>query len=233
MKEYLIRRSKEATGWDKSWDEATYNSIDWRHHGEVFKKLSNERRIQISKYINDLLPTKQRLATFDNRVDGRCFTCNELWEDTTHVLTCTCDARCEARKAARTIFQQKLTRMHTPDILTNTICNSMDNWLARRPVLPPAWTGPGRNLSSDKFAAPKLRLGGINSSVDVSLRHGANQLARITRSDSLVNHSHRTSGCEQSSRKFGCSRFPYGRNATRNYTALMAPTQWNSGGKTQ
>jgi hypothetical protein len=58
------------------------------------------------------------------------------------MLTCTCDARCEARKAARTIFQQKLTRMHTPNILTRTICNSMDNWLARRPVLPPAWNGP-------------------------------------------------------------------------------------------
>jgi hypothetical protein len=70
MKEYLIRRSQEATGRDKSWDKATYNSIDWRHHGEVFKKLSNGRRIQISKYINDLLPTKRRLATFDNTVDG-------------------------------------------------------------------------------------------------------------------------------------------------------------------
>jgi hypothetical protein len=102
MKEYLIRRSNEATGHDKSWDEATYNSIDWRHHhGKVvFKKLSNGRRIQISKYINDLLPTKRRLATFDNRVvDGRCFACNQLWEDTTHMLTCTCDVpACEARK---------------------------------------------------------------------------------------------------------------------------------------
>jgi hypothetical protein len=33
--EYLIRCSKEATGRDKSWDEAIYESIDWRHHGEV------------------------------------------------------------------------------------------------------------------------------------------------------------------------------------------------------
>jgi hypothetical protein len=42
MKEYLIRRSKKATGRDKSWDEATYDSIiDWRHYGEVFKKLSH------------------------------------------------------------------------------------------------------------------------------------------------------------------------------------------------
>jgi hypothetical protein len=67
MDEYLIRCSKEATGRDKPWeDNTTYASIDWRHYGESLKKLSNGRRIQISKYTNDLLPTKQRLATFDN-----------------------------------------------------------------------------------------------------------------------------------------------------------------------
>jgi hypothetical protein len=43
LKEYLIRRSKEATGCDKSWDEATYESIDWRCYGEVFKKLSHRQ----------------------------------------------------------------------------------------------------------------------------------------------------------------------------------------------
>jgi hypothetical protein len=41
MKEYLIRCSKKATGREKSWDEATYDSIDWRHYGEVFKKPLN------------------------------------------------------------------------------------------------------------------------------------------------------------------------------------------------
>jgi hypothetical protein len=29
--------------------------------------------------------------------------------------------------------------MHTPDILTHLLCNSMDSWLARRPVIEPAW----------------------------------------------------------------------------------------------
>jgi hypothetical protein len=65
-----IQRSQEATGRNKPWDEATYESIDWRHHGEAFKKLSVGRRIQISKYSNDLLPTHQRLQTIDNTVDG-------------------------------------------------------------------------------------------------------------------------------------------------------------------
>jgi hypothetical protein len=41
MKEYLIRRSHEATGCEKSWDNTTYESIDWRHYGESFKKLSH------------------------------------------------------------------------------------------------------------------------------------------------------------------------------------------------
>jgi hypothetical protein len=129
MKEYLIRRSKEATGREKSWDNTTYESIDWRHYGESFKKL---------------FPTKRCLSTFDNRVDGRCFACKQLWEDTTHMLTCTCDARCTARNAARVAFQQKLTRMHTPaDILTHLLCNSMDSWwLTRRPIVIPARNSP-------------------------------------------------------------------------------------------
>ena len=142
MKEYLIKRSKTATGRDKLWDDETYESIDWKHFGESFKKLSNGKRIQISKYTNDLLPTKRRLQTFDNRVDGRCFACGYLWEDTTHMLTCSCEVRNTARIEARKTFQQKLTKMHTPDVLSNTLCKSMDNWIARRPVLPPAWNGP-------------------------------------------------------------------------------------------
>jgi hypothetical protein len=59
------------------------------------------------------------------------------------MLACTCDARCDARNTARLIFQQKITHMHTPDILTHLICNSMDSWLARRPVITPVpWNGP-------------------------------------------------------------------------------------------
>jgi hypothetical protein len=52
---------------------------------------------------------------------------------------------CDTRTGAGAIFhQQKLTRMHTPaDILNHHIYkNSMDSWLARRPVIAPAWNGP-------------------------------------------------------------------------------------------
>jgi hypothetical protein len=83
-----------------------------------------------------------------------------------------------------------------------------------------------KNLSNEFAASRYLR----------SLRrHGANQLASTTRSDSLVvNRSHRISGCEQSLlRNSGSSRLPYGNKGTRNYMAPMAQSQWDSRGKTQ
>jgi hypothetical protein len=36
--------------------------------------------------------------------------------------------------------------MHTPNILTALIYNSMDSWLARRPVIAPAWNGPEEHI---------------------------------------------------------------------------------------
>jgi hypothetical protein len=50
MQQYHIRRSHTATGRKKSWDKDTYETIDWKHFGESFKKLSLGQRIQISKY---------------------------------------------------------------------------------------------------------------------------------------------------------------------------------------
>jgi hypothetical protein len=62
-------------------------------------------------------------------VDGRCFACKQLWEDTT--------------KPVWLSSKMQLTRMHTPDILTHLLCNSMDSWLAQRPmVVIPARNGP-------------------------------------------------------------------------------------------
>jgi hypothetical protein len=49
MKEYLIRHSTEATGRDKSWDEATYKSIDWRQ-STMAKYSKNYRTGDASRF---------------------------------------------------------------------------------------------------------------------------------------------------------------------------------------
>jgi hypothetical protein len=85
-----------------------------------------------STQTNDLLPTNHHLLKMlDNTKVGQCFTCNQLWGDTTHVLTCSCNPRQSARHEAQAQFKQKLSRLHTLNIMTNLICNStMDSWLS-------------------------------------------------------------------------------------------------------
>ena len=87
--------------------------------------------------MHDLLPTAKHLQTFDNKHDGRCFECHQLWEDTNHVLNCPSDAREQARTQAFTILRQHFQKQHTPNMLTDLICDSMNNWIQRQRIVPP------------------------------------------------------------------------------------------------
>jgi hypothetical protein len=142
MKEYLIDRSRTATGRDHPWNTDTLDSIAWKHLGHALRSLTTGQRLQTSKFMNDLLPTRRRLQKLDNKTDGRCFACNLLWEDTNHVLCCHCEPRSLARTAAMVTFKQHLLQQHTPDVMATLICNSMDSWLNRTRVAPPTWEPP-------------------------------------------------------------------------------------------
>jgi hypothetical protein len=165
MREYLIKRSQTATGRDSQWNDSTFDSIAWQPLGEAFTKLSIGQRTQLSKYMNDLLPTLRRQQTFDNTVDGRCFDCGLLWEDTNHVLRCHSDSRDTARATALRTFRAHLQRQHTPDIMATLLCNSMARWLQRECISPQI--GPCRMNPSCTNCRPPLNnsaeLGGINS----------------------------------------------------------------------
>ena len=86
--------------------------------------------------MNDLLPTRCQLQKLDNKMDGRCFACNLLWEDTNHVPCCRSDPRCDARTQAMMTFKQHLIKQHTPDVMMTLLCNSMDSWLNQTQVAP-------------------------------------------------------------------------------------------------
>jgi hypothetical protein len=153
LKNYLIRRSNEATNRDAKWDNEIYESIAWKPIGETFKKLSTGQRVQISKYLHDLLPTLHRQQTMDNRINGRCFDCGFLREDTNHVLQCKSDDRDTARTEALTTFRQHLQTQKTPDIMATLICNSIKSWLDRTIILPPTRTTPEEQIMTDLHRA--------------------------------------------------------------------------------
>jgi hypothetical protein len=70
MCDYLMQRSHDATGRDSQWDAATFNSIDWQSLGKALRPLSIGQWIQLSKFMNGILPTLRRLQTFDKTTDG-------------------------------------------------------------------------------------------------------------------------------------------------------------------
>jgi hypothetical protein len=149
MREYLIQRSQTATGRDSKWDDTTFDSIAWKPLREAFRKLPTGQRIQLSKFMNDMLPTLKRLQTFDNKIDGRCFECGFLWEDTNHVLCCTGEQRSIARTDAIAAFRHHLQQQHTPDIMTDLLCDSITSWLQRTRIHPPTWHPTEAQLKTD------------------------------------------------------------------------------------
>jgi hypothetical protein len=143
MQEYLIHQSIEGTGHESPWDNYIFVSIAWKPLHEVFYNYSTgQRTTQLSKYMNDLLPTAWRLQTFDNTHDGQCFVCGLLWEDTNHVLRCCGDERTLARNKALHTFRLHLQRQHTPNILAQLLCDCIQQWISRHPIIQPVWTPP-------------------------------------------------------------------------------------------
>ena len=89
--------------------------------------------------MNDILPTAKRLQTFDNKHDGRCFECHQLWEDTNHVLCCPSEERDQARNHAFIVLRKHFEKQFTPTVMTDLICASMNSWLNRNRIEPPHW----------------------------------------------------------------------------------------------
>jgi hypothetical protein len=126
MKEYLIACSIDGTGCNALWDDTIFDLIAWQPLHEVYKKKTSGQRIQISKFMYDLLPTAQREQVLNNKNDGRCFICNNLlWEDTNHVIRCCGNDRSQACTTAFVTFRLHLQRQHTPNIMADLISDCM------------------------------------------------------------------------------------------------------------
>ena len=83
---YLIKWSQNAMDHGSKWIDITYDNIAWQHLSKAFQCLMIGQCTQLLKYINGIFPTAKQLQMFHNKHVGRCFDCNQLWEDTNHVL---------------------------------------------------------------------------------------------------------------------------------------------------
>ena len=125
--------------WLESWKETSSDGWTGIHMGEALWWLSLSQQIQLSKYMNDILPTVKWLQTFDNKYDGQCFECQQLWEDMNHVIHCPSKAREQTRNEAFTVFSTHFQKQQTPSVLTNILCDSMEHWIHCHQIMPPQW----------------------------------------------------------------------------------------------
>ena len=139
MRKYVIKWLKTATGHDSKWTDIIYDNIAWGHLGEALCWLVIGQCTQLSKYMNNLLPTAKCLQAFDNKHDRCCFDCQQLWENTNHVLQCLSEAWFQARTDAFTVLWQHFQKQHTPNVMTNLLCDSMDHWFHHHCIVPPQW----------------------------------------------------------------------------------------------
>jgi hypothetical protein len=103
MKAYLLKRY--------SWDEPTFQSIDWPATHTAIRSLSNPEHKFVTKFCFQQLPIGTRLHQRSAHVPASCPACDEPLEDDWHWLTC--PSRAEWRSTQAKLFRSKLTSLKT------------------------------------------------------------------------------------------------------------------------
>ena len=146
MRTYLIEWSQTATNCKLQWNDNIFNSIAWSYMGKAIQKLPVSQCIRLLKYVNNILPMAKHLQTFDNKHDGHCFECGQLWEDMNHVLQCLSDAWDKTWNEAFKVLCTHFEKQHTPTVLTELLCDSMAHWINWWRIPTPQWTNPDKPI---------------------------------------------------------------------------------------
>ena len=103
MKEYLLKRY--------SWDELTFQSIDWTATNAAIRSLTNPEHKFVTKFCFQQLPIGTRLQQRSPHVPASCPACDEPREDDWHWIAC--PSRAEWRATQAKLFRSKLTSLKT------------------------------------------------------------------------------------------------------------------------
>jgi hypothetical protein len=98
LKDYIIEKKK--------WTQYTFDSVAWREYEIAYKRLSNNKQVNISKACFNIWHTERKNGSYYRGKKSGCL-CNTLEEDWIHILTCPSinafmnreDSRAKARKA--------------------------------------------------------------------------------------------------------------------------------------
>jgi exonuclease III len=108
------------------WSDSTFQSINWRAHGQVLRNHITHR-IHFSKLVHDILPT----ASYLNKMDkGKrcCPCCNHPHEDRDHILTCSHFSRNKWRHGLLRALLETCTANFTYPPLHDLLQEAVQAW---------------------------------------------------------------------------------------------------------
>jgi hypothetical protein len=114
-----------------NWLETTVNSIWWHPHATSLNKLTNNKRIQIQKFIHNRLPTKKREQyrhTFKCNYCPHCKS-NKIIEDENHIIRCKYHTRKTIRHEWINEISTYLSQTFTPIYVKDAIVKQLSSWL--------------------------------------------------------------------------------------------------------
>ena len=121
-----------------TWDQETFNSIDWKSLTTFIQTLPLEQKVSFIKYSHKWRPTNKKLTQmeYDETENSECVLCNEI-EDDNHPFQCNDPIMQDVQEETLEILKTSLTKIHTSTTITSTIITHLRQWM-RNTELPPS-----------------------------------------------------------------------------------------------
>ncbi len=110
-------------------------AINWDAHGKALSRLSN-RRIQLIKMCNEILPTASITSRYDPNASPVCPICKAEDEDRDHVMRCADTTKAKLRQHFISSVQKRCTEMKTREMLTTILTDGLTQWFNDKELAP-------------------------------------------------------------------------------------------------
>jgi len=108
-----------------SWDDETFDDVDWTAHGRALKK-HEQHRVTLVKYLYDILPIGHQVHRYDPKYSDKCPSCdNPPVETKEHFGRCPAPSRVEWRQQFLSNLRAHLESLNTADPLQTLMLEGM------------------------------------------------------------------------------------------------------------
>jgi hypothetical protein len=112
-----------------NWNNSTINSICWQAYHQSLKKLTENEKRCIRKFIHNLWPTLYREQKYKTHPSSLCKKCRLYNEKEDHILRCRNPTRQHIRDKWRKEIEEYLSKSHTPPAVKQYMCQGFFAWL--------------------------------------------------------------------------------------------------------